>query len=89
MARSAAGEVGIAAILRIPVEVVRPFRLKLSTHSIGSCPPIPVEVVRSFRSEVVHFFGLHRNSGQHPGTVDNIPESLPIDGFGSDAGNRW
>jgi hypothetical protein len=31
--------------VRIPVDVDRPFHLKLSTHSIRSCPPIPVEVV--------------------------------------------
>jgi hypothetical protein len=31
--------------VRIPLDVVQPFRLKLSTRSIRSCPPIPVEVV--------------------------------------------
>jgi hypothetical protein len=31
--------------VRIPVDVDRSFHLKLSIHSIRSCPPIPVEVV--------------------------------------------
>jgi hypothetical protein len=32
--------------VRIPVDVDRPFHLKLSTRSIRCCPPIPVEVVQ-------------------------------------------
>ena len=31
--------------VRIPLDVVQAFHLKLSTHSIRCCPPIPVEVV--------------------------------------------
>ena len=43
--------------MRIPGQVVHPFRSKSSTDSDSSRPVIPIEAVQRFRREAVHFWG--------------------------------
>ncbi|MBN1570686.1 MAG: hypothetical protein JXA73_22780 [Acidobacteria bacterium] len=61
------GRTDVGAWMRIPLDVVGPFHLKLSGHSIRSCQPNPVEVVIDSVLKLSDF-------GVLPGMLDNIPE---------------